>query len=99
MIYSDITLRSMKKKKGWIEPEKPVTVKPKQEIKKIVADTNELFNVFERRNKGESISKSITDKDGSRTDEVTSLFQVHVSTFILTFSAVFSLTVDVSFEF
>ena len=70
MIYSDITLRSMKKKKGWIEPEKPVTVKPKQEIKKIVADTNELFNVFERRNKGESISKSITDKDGSRTDEV-----------------------------
>lgn len=61
--------KSMKKKKGWIEPEKPVTVKPKQEIKKIVADTNELFNVFERRNKGESISKSITDKDAPRTDE------------------------------
>ena len=79
----------MKKKKGWIEPEKPVTVKPKQEIKKIVADTNELFNVFERRNKGESISKSITDKDGSRTDEVkTPFLSLHLS-FIFPFSAVF----------
>ena len=60
----------MKKKKGWIEPVKPVTVKPKQEIKKIVADSNELFNVFERRSKGESISKSLTERDTVRIDEV-----------------------------
>ena len=60
----------MKKKKGWIEPVKPVTVKPKQEIKKIVADTNELFNVFERRNKGESITKSLVEKDVTRIEEV-----------------------------
>ena len=60
----------MKKKKGWIEPVKPVTIKPKQEIKKIVADTNELFNVFERRNKGESISKSLSDRDSARVEEV-----------------------------
>ena len=59
----------MKKKKGWIEPVKPVTVKPTKEIKKMVADTNELFNLFERRNKGEKITK-LGDNDAIRPEEV-----------------------------
>lgn len=60
--------KSMKKKKGWIEPVKPVTVKPTKEIKKMVADTNELFNLFERRNKGEKITK-LGDNDAIRPEE------------------------------
>lgn len=71
-VTSALLVRSMTKKKGWVEPEKPVAARPpKQEVKKMVPDTNELFNLFDRRNKGERISKTQAELETvKKADEV-----------------------------
>ena len=56
----------MTKKKGWVEPEKPA-IPQRQESKKVIfkADNNELYDLFDRRSKGENIARPLATREES----------------------------------